>query len=76
MIDLTTNLQLHPKIPIKDNKIKSFISGIIQPNGIVKKLIKVIAAEKFNDINQTGSVVDNCLMAIATYDKPKQKIIG
>ena len=42
------------------------MSGIIQPNGIVNKLTKVIAAEKFNDINQTGSVDDNCLIAIAT----------
>ena len=46
------------------------------PNGMVKKLARVIAAEKFNDINHTGSVVDNCLIAIATYDKPKQKMIG
>ena len=61
---------------IKDNKTKSFVSGIIQPNGMVKKLARVIAAEKFNDINHTGSVVDNCLIAIATYDKPKQKMIG
>ena len=43
---------------------------------MVKKLARVIAAEKFNDINHTGSVVDNCLIAIATYDKPKQKMIG
>ena len=35
-----------------------------------------MAAEKFNEISHTGSVVDNCLIAIATYDKPKQKIIG
>ena len=35
-----------------------------------------MAAEKFKAINQIGSVVDNCLMAIATYDNPKQKIMG
>ena len=73
---LSHKFAIPPKIPIKDNKTKSFVSGIIQPNGIVKKLTIVIAAEKFNDINHTGSVVDNCLIAIATYDKPKQKMIG
>ena len=46
--------------------IKSIIFGITQPNGIVKRLAKVIAAEKYKEINQTGSVVDNCLIAIAT----------
>ncbi len=55
-----------PNIPIDINKIKSFISGIIQPNGIVKKLAKVIVAEKYSEINQTGSDVDNCLIVIAT----------
>ena len=34
---------------MKDNKIKSFISGITHPKGIVKKLTRVIAAEKFKD---------------------------
>ena len=51
---------------INDNKIKSFKFGITHPKGIVKKLTIVIAAEKFNAISQTGSVVDNCLIAIAT----------
>jgi hypothetical protein len=32
--------------------------------------------EKKKLINQAGSVEDNFLIAIATYDKPKQKIIG
>tara|TARA_Y100000741_G_scaffold334120_1_gene291137 strand:+ start:565 stop:723 length:159 start_codon:yes stop_codon:yes gene_type:complete len=50
--------------------------GIIQPKGIVKKLAIVIAAEKFKEISHTGSDVESCLIAIATYDKPKQKIIG
>ena len=36
----------------------------------------VIAIEKFNEINHIGSVDDNCLIAIATYDRPRQKIIG
>ena len=49
-----------------DNKIKSFKFGITHPKGIVKKLTIVIAAEKFKAISQTGSVVDNCLIAIAT----------
>ena len=55
-----------PKTPIRDNKIKSFILGIIQPKGIVNILASVIAAEKLRDINHTGSVVDNCLIVIAT----------
>ena len=55
-----------PNIPIDINNIKSFISGIIQPYGIVKKLAKVIVKEKYNEISQTGSVVDNCLIVIAT----------
>jgi hypothetical protein len=32
--------------------------------------------EKKKLISHTGSVVDNFLIEIATYDKPKQKIIG
>jgi hypothetical protein len=40
--------------------------GITHPNGMVNKLTNVIAAEKFKDISHTGSVVDNCLIAIAT----------
>jgi len=39
---------------------------MIQPKGIVNILTNVIAAEKLRDINHTGSVVDNCLIAIAT----------
>ena len=58
------------------NKNRSLNSGITQPNGIVNKLIKVIAAEKFRDISHTGSVEDSCRIAIATQDKPKQNIIG
>ena len=36
----------------------------------------VIAKEKKNEISQTGSVVESCLIVIATYDIPMQKIIG
>ena len=61
---------------MNDLKNKSFISGITHPKGIVKKLATVIAIEKFNEINHIGSVDDNCLIAIATYDRPRQKIIG
>ena len=43
---------------------------------MVKRLNKVIAKEKNRDISQTGSVVDSCLNVIATYESPKQKIIG
>ena len=42
----------------------------------MNKLANVIVIEKYKDINQTGSVVESCLIAIATYDNPKQKIIG
>ena len=35
-----------------------------------------IYIEKFNEINQTGSVEESCLIAIATYERPTQKIIG
>ena len=43
---------------------------------MVIKLASVITKEKFKDISQTGSVDDNCLIVIATYDSPKQNIIG
>ena len=43
---------------------------------MVVKLIKVIAIEKNKDISQTGSVDDSCLSVIATYERPKQNIIG
>ena len=56
--------------------MKSFIEGMIQPNGKENKLKSVIEIEKYNEINQTGSVVDNFLIVIATYDNPIQKIIG
>ena len=48
------------------NKTKSWMLGITQPKGIVNKLAKVITIEKLRAISQTGSVVDNCLIAIAT----------
>ena len=63
-------------MPTEDNKNKSLKLGTIHPNGIVIIPAMLINNEKFNDISQTGSVLDNCLIAIATYDKPKQKIIG
>ena len=46
------------------------------PNGIVRKLNNVIAIEKKSEINQTGSVDESCLNVIATYERPKQNIIG
>ena len=65
-----------PKIPTMDNRKKSLRLGKIQPWGNVKKLITIIDIEKYKPISQTGSVVDNCLIVIATYERPKQKIIG
>ena len=55
-----------PKNPIIHNNNKSLPSGITHPKGIVNKLAKVIAIEKYKDISHTGSVVDSCLIAIAT----------
>ncbi len=65
-----------PKKPIKDNKIRSKELGISHPKGREIKPAKVIAAEKNNEINHTGSVTDSCLILIATYDIPKTNITG
>ncbi len=65
-----------PNIPNKDNIAKSTMLGIIQPLLIVVKLTIVIAIEKYSEINHTGSVLDSCLIEIATYAIPKQNIIG
>jgi hypothetical protein len=37
-----------------------------QPNGIVKIPENIIVIEKNKEINQIGSVVESCLIAIAT----------
>ena len=47
-----------------------------QPWNKEKRPKIAIEKEKKKLISQTGSVVDNFLIAIATYDKPRQKIIG
>ena len=73
---LSHKFEAPPKIPIKDNIIKWLRLGITHPDGMVKRLNIVIAKEKNRDICQTGSVVDSCLNVIATYESPKQKIIG
>ena len=73
---LNHKFETPPNIPIKDNNIKSLRLGITHPDGIVKRLNKVIAREKNREISQTGSVDDSCLNVIATYESPKQKIIG
>ena len=73
---LNHKFEAPPKTPIKDNMIKWLRLGITHPDGMVKKLNKVIAREKNREINQTGSVDDNCLNVMATYESPKQKIIG
>ena len=60
-----------------DNKNKSFKLGRIHPSVKILKRLKIkIEIEKNRPISQTGSVEDNCLIAIATYESPKQKIIG
>ena len=41
-----------------------------------KKLKSIIEKEKKKLINQTGSVEESFLIAMATYDNPKQNIIG
>ena len=63
---LSHKLANPPKTPTNTKRNRSKKSGIFQPQGIEKKLARVIAIEKKSDINQTGSVVDNCLMLIAT----------
>ena len=55
-----------PKIPNRDKIIKSSKLGTTHPLGIVVKLMIVIAIEKYSEINHTGSVLDNCLIEIAT----------
>ena len=41
-----------------------------------KKLKSIIEKEKKKLINQTGSVEESFLIAMATYDNPRQNIIG
>ena len=65
-----------PRIPIDDSKIRSIKDGIIHFWYKEKKLNIKIENEKKKLINQTGSVEDNFRIAIATYESPKQKIIG
>ena len=65
-----------PRTPIDDSKIKSIKDGIIHCWYKEKKLNIKIENEKKKLINQTGSVEDNFRIAIATYESPKQKIIG
>ena len=57
MKDLTISL-LIPNIPNRDKIKKSLKDGITHPNGIVNELAKVIANEKYKDINHTGSVFE------------------
>ena len=60
-----------------DNKNKSLKLGRIHPSLKILKILKIkIEIEKNKPISQTGSVDDNCLIAIATYESPKQNIIG
>ena len=63
---LNHKFETPPKTPIKDNIIKWLRLGITHPDEMVKKLTKVIAREKKKEINQTGSVDDNCLSVMAT----------
>ena len=73
---LNHKLATPPKIPIIESKNRSLRLGKTHPKGMVNKLANVIVIEKNNDISQIGSVFESCLIAIATYDNPKQKIIG
>ena len=60
-----------------DNKNKSFKLGRIHLSVKILNRLKIkIEIEKNKPISQTGSVEDNCLIAIATYESPIQKIIG
>ena len=55
-----------PNKPMRHNNIKSIKVGITHPNGTVNKPKIEIDNEKYNEISQIGSEVDNCLIAIAT----------
>ena len=73
---LNNKLAVPPNKPIVHNSKKSLKVGMIHPNGIDKTPTIVIAKEKKNEINQTGSVDESFLIVIATQDIPIQKIIG
>ena len=54
-----------------DNKNKSLKLGRIHPSVKILKILKIkIEIEKNKPISHTGSVDDNCLIAIATYESP------
>ena len=63
---LNNKLAVPPKKPIVHNSKKSLKVGMIHPNGIDKTPTIVIANEKKNEINQTGSVDESFLIVIAT----------
>ncbi len=54
---LNHKLATPPKIPIKDNKIKWFKLGIIQPWGIVKKLKIVIERWKNKMVKSINKII-------------------
>ena len=53
--------------------IARLIEQKIQIELIIPKNSEKETIEKFNEISQTGSVEDNCLIEIATYDIQKRK---
>ena len=53
-----------------------YIANGYMAEDTVRKLNNVIAIEKKSEINQTGSVDESCLNVMATYERPKQNIIG
>ena len=63
---LNNKLAVPPNKPIVHKSKKSLKVGMIQPNGIDKTPTIVIAKEKKNEINQTGSVDESFLIVIAT----------
>ena len=63
---LNHKFAIPPKTPINESNNKSLKLGITQPKGIVKIPANNIAPEKLSEISHTGSVTDNCLIAIAT----------
>ena len=63
---LNHRLAIPPKKPTKDKIKKSKYEGVFHPYGNVHKPAIVIAIEKFKEINQTGSVDESCLIAMAT----------
>ncbi len=75
-IEITINLLSHLIFQLKIIKINQLDLEVSSFDKKDKKLKSIIEKEKKKLINQTGSVEDSFLIAMATYDNPRQNIIG